>query len=241
MGGAPAAGGLARQLQPDREGHARTAEAGAAADAADDDERRGAREYDDAPIATATAMVTTTAVRTTNRGTEAHNKVYGSFLVAAYRRPEFRVDATLSGVTAIAGTTLKGVVTGRYLFGATMNGRPVSWNLTRTASTWAAISGHPQEVRGRTLHVPELLRRRQRRHREPGRDARREGYAHHRSRRADRHSACPTPTRSKVKSRMSRARRSPDARRSSSIPRPGTSAFRRPRHSSISGRASTRR
>jgi uncharacterized protein YfaS (alpha-2-macroglobulin family) len=72
---------------------------------------------------------------------ESHNVVYGSFLVAAYRRPEFRVDATLSGVTAIAGTTLKGVITGRYLFGAAMTGQPVSWNLTRSASTWAAISG----------------------------------------------------------------------------------------------------
>ena len=73
--------------------------------------------------------------------TEIHNKVYGSFLVAAYRRPEFRVDATLSGVTAIAGSTLKGVVTGRYLFGAAMTGRPVTWNLTRSASPWAAITG----------------------------------------------------------------------------------------------------
>ena len=171
---------------------------------------------------------------------EIHNKVYGNFLVAAYRRPEFRVDATLSAVTAIAGTTLKGVVTGRYLFGAAMTGRPVTWNLTRSASTWAAITGIRKKfvderftflsccggdnggiaTKAATLdakgtHTIEAGRRR------PA-------------------SACPTPTRSKVKSRICRVRRSPDAPRSSSTPRPGTSACSRPRRSSISGRASKR-
>jgi uncharacterized protein YfaS (alpha-2-macroglobulin family) len=57
--------------------------------------------------------------------------VRGSFLVAAYRRPDFRVDVTLKGDTALAGDPLKGVVTARYLFGAPMGARPVSWSLTR--------------------------------------------------------------------------------------------------------------
>lgn len=53
--------------------------------------------------------------------------VNGSFLVAAYRRPDFRVDVTLSKAGAIAGDPLKGVVSARYLFGAPMGPRPVSW------------------------------------------------------------------------------------------------------------------
>ncbi|MGH9329510.1 MAG: alpha-2-macroglobulin family protein, partial [Vicinamibacterales bacterium] len=58
-------------------------------------------------------------------------RVYGSFLVAAYRRPDFRVDATLTAGPAIAGVTLDGVVTARYLFGAVMAGRPVTWRFFR--------------------------------------------------------------------------------------------------------------
>jgi alpha-2-macroglobulin len=58
--------------------------------------------------------------------------VHGSFLVAAYRRPDFRVDVTLKGGRAIAGEPLKGVVTARYLFGAPMGARPVKWSFTRT-------------------------------------------------------------------------------------------------------------
>ena len=63
--------------------------------------------------------------------------VFGSFLVAAYRRPDFRVDVTLTGDTAIAGDPLKGVVTGRYLFGAPMAKRDTHWTFTRT-SVWGA-------------------------------------------------------------------------------------------------------
>ncbi|HEX6465076.1 MAG TPA: MG2 domain-containing protein, partial [Vicinamibacterales bacterium] len=58
--------------------------------------------------------------------------VTGSFLVAAYRRPDFRVDVTLTGDSRIAGDPLKGVVNGRYLFGAPLNKRPVHWTFTRT-------------------------------------------------------------------------------------------------------------
>ena len=58
--------------------------------------------------------------------------VNGSFLVAAYRRPDFRVDVTLTGDSPIAGDPLKGVVTARYLFGAPMGKRPTHWTFTRT-------------------------------------------------------------------------------------------------------------
>ena len=57
--------------------------------------------------------------------------VAGSFLVAAYRRPDFRVDVTLKGQTLIAGEGLKGVINARYLFGAPMTRRPTRWTFTR--------------------------------------------------------------------------------------------------------------
>ena len=56
---------------------------------------------------------------------------FGSFLVAAYRRPDFRVDANLGGEDPIAGAVLKGVITARYLFGAPMAKRPVNWTFTK--------------------------------------------------------------------------------------------------------------
>jgi hypothetical protein len=58
--------------------------------------------------------------------------VRGGFLVAAYRRPEFRVDATVAGDSGLAGSLLKGVVSARYLFGAAMGNRPVGWTFSRT-------------------------------------------------------------------------------------------------------------
>jgi len=58
--------------------------------------------------------------------------VHGSFLVAAYKRPDFRVDATLAADPPLAGAALKGIITGRYLFGAPMTKRPVTWTVTRT-------------------------------------------------------------------------------------------------------------
>jgi len=57
--------------------------------------------------------------------------VNGSFLVAAYRRPDFRVDVTLTGTPLIAGADLSGSVTARYLFGATMGARPLRWTFTK--------------------------------------------------------------------------------------------------------------
>ena len=57
--------------------------------------------------------------------------VNGSFLVAAYRRPDFRVDVTLTSGEPIAGAQLKGVVTARYLFGAAMGARPLKWSFTK--------------------------------------------------------------------------------------------------------------
>jgi alpha-2-macroglobulin len=75
------------------------------------------------------APLGTYEVRATVAGQNA--SVAGSFLVAAYRRPDFRVDANLAGESSLAGTSLKGVVTGRYLFGAPMAGRDVRWTYAR--------------------------------------------------------------------------------------------------------------
>ncbi|MCA1648989.1 MAG: hypothetical protein LC753_01535 [Acidobacteria bacterium] len=61
-----------------------------------------------------------------------HKVVNASFLVAAYRRPDFRVDVTLTAAHAIAGAPLKGVVSSRYLFGAPMGARPANWVLSKT-------------------------------------------------------------------------------------------------------------
>jgi len=71
-------------------------------------------------------------VEATVKGQE--REVDGSFLVAAYRRPDFRVDADLGGTPPVAGTSLKGAVTARYLFGAAMAGRPVRWTFSKAPS-----------------------------------------------------------------------------------------------------------
>jgi hypothetical protein len=75
--------------------------------------------------------------------------VHGSFLVAAYKRPDFRVDVSLKGDTVIAGDPLNGVVTARYLFGPAMIGRPVTWSFSKTPAYGAprAITEKFQENR----------------------------------------------------------------------------------------------
>ena len=75
--------------------------------------------------------------------------VHGSFLVAAYKRPDFRVDVTLKGDTAIAGDPLTGVVTARYLFGPAMIARPATWTFSKAPAYGAprAITDKFQEDR----------------------------------------------------------------------------------------------
>jgi alpha-2-macroglobulin len=57
--------------------------------------------------------------------------IFGSFLVAAYRRPDFRVDVTLASPAPLSGATLNGTASAKYLFGAAMTARPVRWVSTR--------------------------------------------------------------------------------------------------------------
>ena len=56
--------------------------------------------------------------------------IHGSFLVAAYRRPDFRVDATTTIDQPVAGNEIHASLEARYLFGAAMANRPVHWTLT---------------------------------------------------------------------------------------------------------------
>jgi uncharacterized protein YfaS (alpha-2-macroglobulin family) len=59
--------------------------------------------------------------------------IHGSFLVAAYRRPDFRVDVALEGTNPVTGTPIEGAASARYLFGGSMAGRAVRWRATRAA------------------------------------------------------------------------------------------------------------
>ncbi|MBV9496007.1 MAG: Ig-like domain-containing protein [Acidobacteria bacterium] len=52
-------------------------------------------------------------------------------LVAAYRRPEFRVDLTMTSANPIAGAKIDGKISGRYLFGGAMNGQTVRWTYSK--------------------------------------------------------------------------------------------------------------
>ena len=83
--------------------------------------------------------------------------VQGSFLVAAYRRPDFRVDVTLTGGAAVAGDPLKGAISARYLFGAPMGVRPVSWTFSKAPAYTAprAITEKFQENRWVFVGYPE--------------------------------------------------------------------------------------
>ena len=55
------------------------------------------------------------------------------FLVAAFRRPDFRVDTTVTAAPAIMGTSIAATAQATYLFGASIGPQPVRWFATRTA------------------------------------------------------------------------------------------------------------
>jgi uncharacterized protein YfaS (alpha-2-macroglobulin family) len=70
--------------------------------------------------------------------------VEGEFLVAAYRQPNFRVDATLTADVPVLGTTLRGSIEAKYLFGAALGARPVRWWSRRQV-----VQAPPEAVRQR--------------------------------------------------------------------------------------------
>jgi uncharacterized protein YfaS (alpha-2-macroglobulin family) len=58
-------------------------------------------------------------------------RIDATFLVAAYRRPDFRVGTTLAVAAPVTGESMHATVDGRYLFGNGMAKRPVRWTLDR--------------------------------------------------------------------------------------------------------------
>ena len=75
-------------------------------------------------------MVRAGASSTTN-GYGPSTNVAGRFLVAAYRQPDFRVETALSGDPPVLGSSLRGTVDAKYLFGAALGSRLVRWQLSR--------------------------------------------------------------------------------------------------------------
>lgn len=60
--------------------------------------------------------------------------LHASFLVAAYRKPDFRVDVAMKpggDGMALAGAPLQASLSAKYLFGGVMAKRPVVWSLKR--------------------------------------------------------------------------------------------------------------
>jgi uncharacterized protein YfaS (alpha-2-macroglobulin family) len=57
--------------------------------------------------------------------------IRGFFRVEAFARPDFRVDATLTALPAVLGSTLRGRVGAAYLFGGVFDARPVRWSVSR--------------------------------------------------------------------------------------------------------------
>ena len=171
---------------------------------------------------------------------EPRDSISGGFLVAAYRRPDFRVDATLTSATPFAGTTLTGTVTARYLFGAAMKSAPVRWTFSRTAdlrrrrrrcSATSRSKASPSAPGRRTTAAPSCAPTRTR-------PTPRAASTSSSTPRAAMASA--TTTRSRAKSPTCRGSASPTARRSASTRPRSTSASSCPT-SSISRPASTRR
>ena len=65
----------------------------------------------------------------------------GSFLVAEYRAPQFRVDVQVAAAEQLAGETLPGTVIARYLFGAPMQGAQAQWSATRSTEDFTPPKG----------------------------------------------------------------------------------------------------
>jgi alpha-2-macroglobulin len=74
-------------------------------------------------------------IQMTRAGTQRSERtpvIGGDFLVAAFRRPDFRVDATLTADPAVLGSTLRATVEAKYLFGGALDSRPARWWFRRT-------------------------------------------------------------------------------------------------------------
>ena len=68
---------------------------------------------------------------------EAPGFASGSFLVAEYRAPQFRVDVQWAGAALTAGDQLDATVIARYLFGGAMDRAQATWSVSRTTEEFA--------------------------------------------------------------------------------------------------------
>ena len=82
--------------------------------------------------------------------------VHGSFLVAAYRRPDFRVDVTLDGGTVKAGDTVKGAVAGQVPVRCGDAGAPGDVDVDPHAEQLGAAGRARRAARRRPLGVRRL-------------------------------------------------------------------------------------
>ncbi|MFZ5471187.1 MAG: alpha-2-macroglobulin family protein [Myxococcota bacterium] len=87
----------------------------------------------------------------------------GGFQVAEYRAPQFKVEVASGSKSLVAGETLEGTVSARYLFGGAMADARVKWSVHRQSSffhpetgegfsfgheTWWWDDGAPQDANG---------------------------------------------------------------------------------------------
>ena len=88
--------------------------------------------------------------------------IHGTFLVAAYRRPDFRVDAATSIDEPVAGNDIHAAIDARYLFGTAMANRPVHWSLTHDPDFGvpSAITDQRQWADYRFGYYPDAAARR---------------------------------------------------------------------------------
>ncbi|MBL9038412.1 MAG: alpha-2-macroglobulin, partial [Archangium sp.] len=63
--------------------------------------------------------------------------VRGSFSVAEYRAPQFRVDVESKAKSVVAGEALQANVLARYLFGGAMANSPVKWSMHREVTSFS--------------------------------------------------------------------------------------------------------
>ena len=69
---------------------------------------------------------------------------YMGFIVASFRKPDFKVDVTTKQPEWVRGDTVTATTEGRYLFGAAMDGRDVTWTANTYAASWDPASDHPE-------------------------------------------------------------------------------------------------
>lgn len=60
--------------------------------------------------------------------------VSASFLIAAFRKPDFRVDATVAATPAVLGSPISAAAEAKYLFGTPIGAQPVRWFVTTTVT-----------------------------------------------------------------------------------------------------------